>query len=260
MIQQKQKIKDSLDLSPLSTYYNKDVTGKCQYRYDSGPKYKTLCNQLTERKYCSFHESSRSSYKKSVNFLKTMINNPELLENITNVGIFFSTCHDAHGCDEEDCEDCYSGDTEFEQNETLKDTVNQLVKLAFIDDSDGEEESEDVEIDDFETIQTIPIIPINKFKSIEIEGIKCGNKNDSFKMPWHEKISPRSKSPEEESDESECTEIKAVRIKDGLFREVNNGYIFNAAFVVICIEVDGVTRPLNQKEKEKAVNMGLYID
>jgi high mobility group protein B1 len=75
---------------------------------------------------------------------------PEILSNIMKVGKFFATKHNIHDKIEEDpqheCDDCYSGDTEFEYNDCLNDfgkilgkTYKDLI-IPFSDDENNEDE------------------------------------------------------------------------------------------------------------------------
>lgn len=83
---------------------------------------------------------------KCIEFLKIVINNPKLLLNLVEAGSFFSSHHDVRSCQHGQCDDCYSGDTEHEQNEALISSCKNIFNLMpndIHDHTDAEDEDSD---------------------------------------------------------------------------------------------------------------------
>lgn len=83
---------------------------------------------------------------KCIEFVKVMVDNPKLLKKFVETGYFFASHHYVQECQNQQCNDCYSGDTEHEQNEALvsacKD-IFQLMPKPIHDNTDAEDDSEE---------------------------------------------------------------------------------------------------------------------
>lgn len=97
---------------------------------------------------CAYDESQTLEL---LNFLEVLTRHPDKLDDIVKAGRFYLKKHDIHaGCphgEEGGCADCYSGDTECEQQSLLSTALVSVFKTmaaenAVPDDSDGEEEDE----------------------------------------------------------------------------------------------------------------------
>ena len=92
----------------------------------------------------NLYELAKSDEKmnKCIEFLKVAIDNPKLLMNFVEAGYFFTSHHDVRKCEHDQCDECYSGDTEQEQTENLvtssKALFSLLPKPLSNDDTDAE--------------------------------------------------------------------------------------------------------------------------
>jgi hypothetical protein len=107
-------------------------------------------------------DDTKDDYKKRVKYLKrfdplefedtfleVLANNPDLLRDLITAANFHANMHDIHDecpSGEQQCDNCYSGDTEAENNSNLKNALKQLwintYDMTYVY-SDGDDASED---------------------------------------------------------------------------------------------------------------------
>lgn len=79
--------------------------------------------------------------------------NINLFKDLIESSLFFTTNHDCHDCKKCEeiggCDDCYSGDTEFEYTEKIKNKAKELFKNMFFDEDDEAEDSYDEDDPDY---------------------------------------------------------------------------------------------------------------
>ena len=87
--------------------------------------------------------------------------NIKLFQDLIESSLFFNVNHDCHNCKtcEEigGCDDCYSGDTEFEYTEKIKDKATELFKNMLEDDAEESVDENDpnyIRLDDVEEIKS----------------------------------------------------------------------------------------------------------
>ena len=201
------------------------------------------------------------SYDKQLHqqVLSKLQDNPALLQSLIDLADFKKTkhsihdenrpCYEGNRCDQ--CDDCYSGDTEADHNDDMEDFFKQISKLIFPSDKDqGEEDNdseEDSEDDDdlfapsflksnppqFPTISTpqLPIIP-------------------SGPPPKYQPV----------IEETYSSDISVEPFKNDLFREVKYGFIVNCEFKLFGVSSDKINlREPTQQEKQIALKMGLSV-
>ena len=62
-------------------------------------------------------------------FIDQAATDPEKFVNFIYYGAFFSIKHDVRDCEQDECENCYSEDTEFEAKENLINATKELLKI-----------------------------------------------------------------------------------------------------------------------------------
>jgi hypothetical protein len=107
-------------------------------------------------------DETKDDYKKRVRYLKrfdplefedtfleVLANNPDLLRDLITAAHFHANMHDIHDecpSGEQQCDNCYSGDTEADNNALAKNTLKQLwintYDMTYVY-SDGDDASED---------------------------------------------------------------------------------------------------------------------
>ena len=142
----------SLDLTHLYELAKAEA-GKKQKEeictYIDNSHYKCRFYAIKSTGYCDKHLGKDVGMGTCIEFLKVLIDNPKKLLSFVQSGSFFSTHHDVRECPDREhgqCEDCYSCDTEQDQNESLisacKDIFN-LMPNPIHDNTDAEDESEE---------------------------------------------------------------------------------------------------------------------
>ena len=143
-------MKVSLDLTHLYELAKAEEEKKkgeefCTYIDDNSY---SKCSSYTVKNsgYCDKHLGKDVNMKTCIEFLKVLIANPDKLLRFVQSGSFFSTHHDVRECQHGQCDDCYSGDTEHEENQALvsacKD-IFQLMPKPIHDNTDAENDSEE---------------------------------------------------------------------------------------------------------------------
>ena len=121
-----------MNFNKVIEFYEKQYNGKCHF-----VKRGMECQKRTTTLFCDEHQKYKIDADVAIKFLETLTSHPEKLHSILNSGKFFAThknCHD-HDCNSSDC---YSGDTEFEYNTNLTETVKDLFQY----DDEAEEDEE----------------------------------------------------------------------------------------------------------------------
>ena len=145
-------MKVSLDLTHLYELAKAEEEKKkgeefCTYIYNSHSQYER-CRfyAVNGTGYCDKHLGKDVNMGTCIEFLKILVANPDKLLSFVKSGSFFSTHHDVRECEHGQCDDCYSGDTEHEENQALisacKD-IFQLMPKPIHDNTDAEDESEE---------------------------------------------------------------------------------------------------------------------
>ena len=140
----------SLDLSHLYELAKAEAEKKqkeeiCTYKSDSQYE-KCGFYAVKGTGYCDKHLGRDVNIGTCIEFLKVLVDNPALLLHFVQAGSFFAQHHDVRDCKNEQCDDCYSGDTEHEQNEVLVSACKDIFRLMpkpIHDNTDAEDESEE---------------------------------------------------------------------------------------------------------------------
>lgn len=110
-------------------------------------KYNFDNNITFDATFLNKHCTDKYSKEMAIKTLDTLIQNPELLFSLIESASFYSNNHPIDDCNEhhaaeEDCENCYSGDTEHEKKCELIETLKLLYGQSQFDElnSDGEDE------------------------------------------------------------------------------------------------------------------------
>lgn len=117
-------------------------SGGCEYIHPRGALMMKRCDLPTTDKYCHEHQPLFSLD----DFIQTLLDNPDIGQELVDVGSFFSTHHQCHDClEDEYCDNCYSGDTEFEETDKLSRIIKKIftqMKVQNDNDSDAEEDND----------------------------------------------------------------------------------------------------------------------
>lgn len=111
-------------------------------------KYNFDNNITFDATFLNKHCTDKYSKEIAIKTLDTLIQNPELLFSLIESASFFSNNHSIADCNEhhaaeEDCENCYSGDTEHEKRSELIETLKMLYGQSQFDALNSEAESSD---------------------------------------------------------------------------------------------------------------------
>nr|QBK91475.1 MAG: hypothetical protein LCPAC302_00950 [Pithovirus LCPAC302]QBK91552.1 MAG: uncharacterized protein LCPAC302_01720 [Pithovirus LCPAC302] len=209
---------------------------ECSFIYKKGPKMGSKCGDTVINKYeCDKHVGKIVTPEMTNKFMKTLNDYPDMLKDLAEAGLFYSTRHPirectvfyygdssteyCEGCSEycEGCSDCYSDDSENEARENMTRVMKKIMDKTEIydDDEDAEEDVENLLING-------SLIPKNNIPTyvdvVPYGGGKFIDVNYNFIL------------------ESDDFDIKVVGVKDG----------------------DEI-RKLNDEEIKKAKRIGLVV-
>jgi hypothetical protein len=95
--------------------------------------------------YCAKHTGRDTNISTCIEFLKVLVDNPVLLLNFVQAGSFFMHKHDGRTCQHGHCDDCYSGDHDEEEADSVMSATKAIFDLMPVptNDTDAEDESEE---------------------------------------------------------------------------------------------------------------------
>ena len=194
--------------------------------------------------------------------LQKLQDNPDMLQSLIEFARFETTKHNIHNNDRpcykgdvyDQCDDCYSGDTEFEHNEEMSSFFKEFSFLFPKNDEidDSEEGEDDDENDKEEAIK-------NWGKSLE-KSVQNSNQNVMPTMPTIPMGSPSKEYVPSVLQENCIEEISVVVFKTDYYREVKHGFILTYNLYLVGVSEDGVNmRDATDNEKEIAKKMRITV-
>ena len=245
---------EMLNLSEVNKFYDSKRKGFCGFVDKYGSCMGKVCGQTTgqDSLFCDDHEQEGVDKERAITFLRNLTTNPALLDKILSQISYYSL-HHIDGdklCEKINCDDCDNDDREFDSRYNITSSLCKIMSNSLMP-------SVQMPSVQMPSVQ-MPSVPKSPMLPTISEDVVFRA------VPTLPKISEDVvfRASERQNTKVEQPEIQVEPYGDGLYRDVNTGFIL-VQDGLIYLDVDEtekyLQRKITQEDRRQALNLGLQI-
>ena len=257
---------EMLNLYEVNKFYDSKRKGFCGFVDKYGSCMGKVCGQKTNKDsmFCDDHEQEGVDRERAITFLRNLTANPTLLDKILSQISYYSLHHldGAKPCEKINCDDCDNDDREFDSRSNI---TSSLCKIM----SNSQIPSVQMPSVQMPSVQ----MPSVQMPSVQMPSVQMPSVPKSPMLPTISEdvvfraVPTLPKISEDvvfrpQNTKAEQPEIQVEPYGDGLYRDVNTGFIL-VQDGLIYLDVDEtekyLQRKITQEDRRQALNLGLQI-